>query len=141
MNAHSSTLHTVGEQRLLPNARGAAAERHQSGDASFASHLDADHVPPAQAARAALEDRPDLAERPFGAIVSLLARHEELPAAATDPAPEPVEETNGEVPAETEAGGETAETSGESAETSGETVATSGESTETGGEPAEAEPE
>jgi hypothetical protein len=45
-----------------------------------------EHVPPAQAARAALEGRPDLAGRPFGAIVSLLARQEELPPGG-EPAP------------------------------------------------------
>jgi hypothetical protein len=70
---------------------------HQISDAPFASHLDADHVPPAQAARAALEDRPDLTGRPFGATVSLLARHEELPAVEGEtPSEDPTIEAGGD---------------------------------------------
>ena len=36
---------------------------------------------PAQAARVAIADRPDLAEQPFGQLVSLIARGEAIPAA------------------------------------------------------------
>ena len=91
MNVHSSQFQglNVEAPKHVPGSRGRAAEE-QGGDASFARHLDADHVPPAQAARAALETRPDLADRPFGAIVSLFARHEELPAATDVP---PAEQT------------------------------------------------
>jgi hypothetical protein len=94
MNVHSSKLQTptIEAPKHSPNPRAGAAEQ-QSGDASFAKHLDADHVPPAQAARAALESRPDLADRPFGAIVSLFARHEELPAAADASSTEPTTPT------------------------------------------------
>jgi len=90
MNTHSSTVQALnpGAQKPLHNARGSATGQ-QSGDTSFAKHLDVDHVPPAQAARAALENRSDLADRPFGAIVSLFARHEELPAPADVPPAEP----------------------------------------------------
>jgi hypothetical protein len=63
-------------------------------------------MPPAQAARAALEGRPDLAGRPFGAIVSLFARKEELPvpvdtvpAAPTAPDETAGVAVNGEEPA------------------------------------------
>jgi hypothetical protein len=74
-------------------SRGKAAPE---AGAPFASHVEGEHVPPAQAARAALEGRPDLAGRPFGAVVSLLARHQELPA-AEEPAPTPpAEEIAGE---------------------------------------------
>jgi hypothetical protein len=127
MNVHSSQLRTLNVEapKHSPGSRGSAVQQ-QDGAASFAGHLDADHVPPAQAARAALENRPDLADRPFGAIVSLFARHEELPAPA-DPEPDPPEETNGEAPPENEAGGVAAETSGRA--------------TEAGSESAEAEPD
>jgi len=57
----------------LPGPCGGGAEQ-LGGGASFARHLDAVRVPPAQAARAALANRPDLVDRSFGAIVSLLAR-------------------------------------------------------------------
>ena len=79
MNAHSSIAY-------LPSAAASSASSHRSaksqrGDAElFADQLDDKRTPPAQAARAALEERPDLASRPFGAIVSLLARNQELPA-------------------------------------------------------------
>ena len=49
--------------------------------ASFTKHLQGDRQPPSQAARAALSDRPDLASKPFGQIVSLIARHQDLPPA------------------------------------------------------------
>lgn len=38
------------------------------------------HQPPAQAARSALENRPDLQNQPFGHLVSLIARGQPLPA-------------------------------------------------------------
>jgi hypothetical protein len=91
MNAHSSThvASAVGTAKS-PFAAQKKAAGEQNGEGGFASHVDADHVPPSQAARTALEDRPDLAGRPFGAIVSLFARHEELPAlAGTTPADSP----------------------------------------------------
>ena len=50
------------------------------------SHRPETHEPPAKAARAALKDRPDLADQPFGRLVSLFARGEPLPAAKTQPA-------------------------------------------------------
>ena len=64
-----------------------------------ALHRAAPHEPPAKAARAALESRPDLADQPFGRLVSLFARGEPLPSVVpTEPTvPEapvaPVDET------------------------------------------------
>ena len=98
MNAHSSTLvaSTIETARpFLAVQKRAAGE--QNGDGPFASHVDAGHIRPAQAARTALADRPDLAGRPFGAIVSLFARHEELPAVAdAGPAEPPADEPSAE---------------------------------------------
>lgn len=87
MNEHSSAIspHSTVDARPA-GSRGKAAP--ETG-APFASHVEGEHVPPAQAARAALEGRPDLAGRPFGAIVSLLARHQDLPPAESSPAVEP----------------------------------------------------
>jgi hypothetical protein len=87
MNEHSSAIrpHSTVDARPA-GSRGKAAS--EAAGAPFASHVEGEHVPPAQAARAALESRPDLAGRPFGAVVSLLARHQELPA-AEEPAPTP----------------------------------------------------
>jgi hypothetical protein len=86
MNAHSSIAH-------LPSTAASFSHRgtkSQRGDAElFADQLDGKRTPPAQAARAALEERPDLAGRPFGAIVSLLARNRELPAPADATPAEP----------------------------------------------------
>jgi hypothetical protein len=99
MNEHSSAIrpHSTVDARPA-GSRGKAAPE---AGAPFASHVEGEHVPPAQAARAALEGRPDLAGRPFGAIVSLLARHQELPA-ADGPAPTPpAEEVAGEEPTPT----------------------------------------
>lgn len=101
MNEHSSAIRAYSTSAdARPNgAHGKAAP--DAAGAPFASHVAGEHVPPAQAARAALESRPDLAGRPFGAIVSLLARHRELPA-AEDPAPTPpAEEVAGEEPTPT----------------------------------------
>ncbi len=47
-----------------------------------ALHRPAPHEPPAKAARAALATRPDLADQPFGRLVSLFAQGEPLPSAA-----------------------------------------------------------
>jgi hypothetical protein len=44
------------------------------------------HQPPAQAARNLLATREDLAERPFGRLVSVIARGQEIPAAPIAPA-------------------------------------------------------
>jgi hypothetical protein len=41
--------------------------------------------PPAQAARDLLQSRVDLASEPFGKLVSLFARGEQIPPAPTDP--------------------------------------------------------
>ena len=41
--------------------------------------------PPAQAARDLLESRADLANEPFGKLVSLFARGQDIPPAPTDP--------------------------------------------------------
>ena len=86
MNDHSSAIrpNAMMEPRPAPARSKSAPE---TAAAPFASHVAGEHVPPAQAARAALEGRPDLAGRPFGAIVSLLARHQDLPP-AEEPAPE-----------------------------------------------------
>jgi hypothetical protein len=65
MSIHPTARAWAGTARHAHDPRGGAAEP-QGGDARFARHLDADHVPPAQAARAALANRPDLAEGPFG---------------------------------------------------------------------------
>ncbi len=84
---------------LPPVVTGSAPSAHarpstmaaEKAKASFASELgDAtgDHLPPSRAARAALIERPDLADRPFGSIVSLFARGEELPLAEAEQ-PEP----------------------------------------------------
>jgi hypothetical protein len=90
MNEHSSAIRAHSTVDARPaGSRGKAAP--EAAGAPFASHVEGEHAPPAQAARAALEGRPDLAGRPFGAIVSLLARHQELPAAAGDPPPPPTE--------------------------------------------------
>lgn len=79
-----------------PNA--AAAEKAKVSFASELSGASSGRVPPSRAARAALEGRPDLADRPFGSIVSLFARGLDLPApeaeqpeppAEPDPAPVP----------------------------------------------------
>lgn len=51
---------------------------------------------PAQAARALIDERPDLADRPFGRVVSMLARGQTVPAATSAP---PAEETADVVPA------------------------------------------
>ncbi len=59
------------------------------------SHVPPAHVPPAQAARAAFAARADLADRPFGAIVSMFARHMELPAS---PEPTPAASPESDAP-------------------------------------------
>lgn len=51
---------------------------------------------PAQAARALIDERPDLADQPFGHVVSMLARGQTVPAAASPP---PAEEAADVVPA------------------------------------------
>jgi len=85
----------------LPNLHAAApgsGKPQETPGAGFARQLSAHaatHVPPAQAARAALAARPDLSDRPFGAIVSLLARHQELPA-GVEPEPAPAEPPAGD---------------------------------------------
>ena len=85
MNAHSSIAPLPSAATSKLSSHGSAkAQRSDAG--LFVEHLDGKRTPPAQAARAALEDRPDLAGRPFGAIVSQLARNEEL-SAAVDAAP------------------------------------------------------
>lgn len=96
MNENSSAIraHSTADARPAGSHGKAAPE---AAGAPFASHVEGGHVPPAQAARAALEGRPDLAGRPFGAIVSLLARHQELPA-AEEPAPTPPAESDGSAP-------------------------------------------
>jgi len=81
MNAHSSLVRPQPAAGTAASiALGGSERSRRDNGASFARHLDEHHLPPAKAARAALQDRPDLAGRPFGAIVSLFARHEELPA-------------------------------------------------------------
>lgn len=71
-----------------PATSPAAAAAPTKGDRPFPQHLAEKpvHTAPARAARLALESRPDLAGRPFGAIVSLIARGLDLPAAEA-PAP------------------------------------------------------
>ena len=52
-----------------------------------ALHRPEPHEPPAKAARAALATQPDLADQPFGRLVSLFAKGEPLPSAVpTEPA-------------------------------------------------------
>jgi hypothetical protein len=98
MNAHSSIAH-------LPSTAASSSHRgtkSQHGDAElFADQLDGKLTPPAQAARAALEERPDLASRPFGAIVSLLARSQELPAPVDATPAEPAAPDDSVTPSET----------------------------------------
>ena len=89
MNAHSSAVSAHGSTHASSLLAPRNGKAKQEDGATFAEIVDADHTPPAQAARQALEDRPDLASRPFGAIVSLLARHLELPEAASASADEP----------------------------------------------------
>ena len=60
-------------------------------------------IPPAQQARAALADNPDLGNRPFGAIVSRIARGEPLPTSDSssqpnEPVPSPVSDELTNVP-------------------------------------------
>jgi hypothetical protein len=85
MNEHSSAVrpNAMVEPRPSPGRSKCAPE---TAAAPFAGHLAGEPVSPAQEARAAREGRPDLAGRPFGAIVSLLARGQDLPA-AREPAP------------------------------------------------------
>lgn len=82
-----------------------AAERAKVSFASELTDVGSGHVPPARAARAAVEGRPDLADRPFGSIVSLFARGLDLPPLEvkqpeppaepeTDPAPTASEESD-----------------------------------------------
>jgi hypothetical protein len=47
-----------------------------------ALHRPTPHEPPAKAARTALASRPDLADQPFGRLVSLFAKGEPLPSSA-----------------------------------------------------------
>ncbi|HET6156713.1 MAG TPA: hypothetical protein VFE34_00070 [Dongiaceae bacterium] len=82
MNANDS-LPQISAAASHGLARGHAKAQRSDDAGSFADHVKG--TPPAQAARAALESRPDLADRPFGAIVSLLARNEELPAPVDAP--------------------------------------------------------
>jgi hypothetical protein len=89
-----------------PRGKAGSPPEHAAG---FAKHLDGDHQPPAQAARAALADRPALAGKPFGKIVSLFARGLDLPPAeiASPEEPETPAPTAEEPPADTAPGEET----------------------------------
>jgi len=80
MTVHSSPSQStqLPLAATTPRGKGGVRPEHAPG---FARHLEGDHQPPAQAARAALADRPDLAGKPFGQIVSLFARGLDLPAA------------------------------------------------------------
>lgn len=100
------TIHASESASAPPLA--AATPRGKAGSppehaAGFAKQLDGDHQPPAQAARAALADRPDLAGKPFGKIVSLFARGLDLPPAgiASPEEPETPAPTAEEPPADT----------------------------------------
>src|SRR5262245_20085277 len=77
MNAHSAQ--PLATTNLVPAPH--VKSKPQPDQAAFAKHVEKDHQPTAQAARAALADRPDLAGKPFGQIVSLIARHLDLPPA------------------------------------------------------------
>jgi len=76
---------SITNSTALARSNGLEALSHRSTTASTKSkHFDetlASKTPPAQAARALIETRSDLANVPFGSIVSLLARHEAVPAA------------------------------------------------------------
>ena len=76
---------SITNSTALARSNGLEAQSHRSDMASTKSkHFDetfASKTPPAQAARALIETRSDLANVPFGSIVSLLARHEAVPAA------------------------------------------------------------
>lgn len=107
------TVHSSASASAQPLA--AAAPSGKTGSpperaAGFAKHLEGDHQPPAQAARAALADRPDLAGKPFGKIVSLIARQMDLPPAeiAEPEEPETSAPTAEEPPADTAPSEETA---------------------------------
>jgi len=98
---HSSAIRPNAMMEPRPSP-GRSKPAPETAGAPFASHVAGEHVPPAEAARTALEGRPDLAGRPFGAIVSVLARRQELPAAGE---PAPVAGAGEEVPAEEDIAG------------------------------------
>ena len=88
-NAHALPTVVTGtapSPHARPNAM--AAEKAKVSFASELGDATSEHTPPSRAARAALTERPDLADRPFGSIVSLFARCEELPSAEAEQ-PEP----------------------------------------------------
>jgi hypothetical protein len=84
---------SITNSTALARSNGLEAQLHRSDMASAKSkHFEeAGKTPPAQAARALIETRSDLANVPFGSIVSLLARHEPVPAAAEAPVVPPAE--------------------------------------------------
>jgi hypothetical protein len=86
---------SITNSTALARSNGLEAQLHRSDTASAKSkHFDetlAGKTPPAQAARALIETRSDLANVPFGSIVSLLARHEPAPAVPEVPVVPPAE--------------------------------------------------
>ena len=85
---------SITNSTALARSNGLEAQSHRSDMASAKSkHFDETlgKTPPAQAARALIETRSDLANVPFGSIVSLLARHEPVPAAPEVPVVPPAE--------------------------------------------------
>jgi hypothetical protein len=88
---------SITNSTALARSNGLEALSHRSTTASTKSkHSDGtlagnSKTPPAQAARALIETRSDLANVPFGSIVSLLARHEPVPATPGVPEVPPAE--------------------------------------------------
>jgi hypothetical protein len=75
----SSTSHSHGLEALSHRSETASVKSKHFNETGESK------TPPAQAARALIETRSDLSSVPFGSIVSLLARHQEPPAAPEAP--------------------------------------------------------